>query len=90
MWATVKTAVPSLGHASLLSIFPREIQMKSELTKGLRVLGLLNVSGFTKSFPEPCKPRGRRMVPKNVNNASELSAGLNEPFRGRMQLKVKI
>lgn len=49
-----------------------------------------SVSGLTPSLPELCGPSGRRTVPKNVNNASELSAGLNEPFRGRRQLKLKV
>lgn len=49
-----------------------------------------SVSGLTPSLPELCGPSGRRMVPKNVNNASELSAGLNEPFRGWRQLKLKV
>lgn len=48
-----------------------------------------SASGLTPSLPELCGPSGRQSVPKNVNNASELSAGLNEPFRGQRQLKLK-
>lgn len=49
-----------------------------------------SVSGLTPSSPGPRRPSYRLVVPKNVKNAGELSAGLNEAFRGRKQLKLKV
>lgn len=49
-----------------------------------------SVSGLTPSFPGPRRPSYGLAVPKNVKNAGELSADINEAFRGRKQLKLKV
>lgn len=89
----VQTAISLTASYLFLCGFKKPIWQRQRANNSLWIVWLLSkqlnkkkkkkkvFSGLTPSLPELCGPSGRRTVPKNVNNASELSAGLNEPFR---------